>query len=187
MTNDLPYEAPEAPAEAGRYFSENEGARFSSNEVPDEGKTIQLQEERLTAHKEMRHVGDVEIRTEVEEVPGRIEVEAVREEVEVEHVPIGRVVSEREAPRHEGDTLIVPVYEEQLVVTKRLVLKEELHVRRIQETEMRLFEDTLRRERLVIEDSDNAGLFKERYPRDEQEAHQHEGFLENLKRKVMTP
>ena len=35
------------------------------------------------------------------------------------------------AVRTEGDVLIIPVLEEVLVVEKRLVLKEELHVRRL--------------------------------------------------------
>jgi uncharacterized protein (TIGR02271 family) len=157
---------------------------YSSRELPPEGQTIKLHREELVAHKEMRHLGDVEIHTETEEVPGRLEVEALHEEVEVEHVPIGRVVSEREGPRHEDDDLIVPVYEEQLVVSKRLVLREELRIRRIHHTETRLFEDTLRREHVVLEDPDN--LMRERYPTDPDEE-RHESLLESFKRKMMQP
>ncbi len=48
----------------------------------------------------------------------------------MERVPVGRVVQEAPQTRQEGDTLIVPVLEEVLVVEKRLVLKEELHIRK---------------------------------------------------------
>ncbi|WP_277753857.1 DUF2382 domain-containing protein [Muricoccus nepalensis] len=48
---------------------------------------------------------------------------------EVEHVPIGREVSQVPVTRQEGNVIIVPVVEEVLVVTKKLVLKEEIHLR----------------------------------------------------------
>jgi len=164
------------------------GAPYTSRDLPDEGRTLQLRREELVAAKEMRHVGDVEIRTEVDHVPGRIEVEALHEDMEVEHVPVGRVVSQREAPREDGDVLVVPVYEEQLVVTKRLVLREELRIRRVPSTETRLFEEDLRRERLVVEDLEGGGLVHERYPSDAtDDGEPHENFFENLKRKVMQP
>ena len=132
----------------------------------DEERTLELREEQLIPHKEMREVGEVRIRTVVEEIPGRLEVEALREEVEVEHVPVGRVVSERVPPWEEDDVLYVPVYEEQLVMVKRLLLREHLKIRRVATTETQLFEDTLRRERVVVEDPGNTGLVHERFPID---------------------
>ena len=56
---------------------------------------------------------------------------------------------------------MVPVYGEQLVVVKRLVMKERIRIRRIATTERRLFEDTLRRERLVIEDSGQPDMHRQ--------------------------
>jgi uncharacterized protein (TIGR02271 family) len=142
----------------------------------------------------MRHVGDVEIRTYSEDVPHELKVDAFREEVEINHVPVNRVVSEREAPRHEGETLIVPIYEEEIVVTKRLVLREELQVRRVQACETHVFEETLKRERIKVEDRDATGMVHECYPDDakgstgaQAAGGEHESFLENLKRKVMQP
>jgi len=88
----------------------------------------------------------------------------MREEVEIEHVPMGQVVRERTAPWEDGDTLIVPVYEEQLVVVKRLVLKEQIRIRRVARTETQVYEDTLRRERLEIDDPSQEGMIREQYP-----------------------
>ena len=99
-------------------------------EQPDE-RTLELREEELVVQRKMRDVGEAHIRTRVEEVPARLEVEANAEEVEVEHVPVGQVVSQRVEPYQEGDVLVVPVYEEQLVVTKRLLLREQLRIRRV--------------------------------------------------------
>lgn len=132
-------------------------------ERPDE-QTLELREEELVVHREMREVGQAHIMTRVEEVPARLELDAYAEEVQVEHVPVGQVVSERGEPRQEGDVLIVPIYEEQLVVTKRLLLREELRIRRVTTSQRQLFEDTVRRERVDIDDPENTGLVHERHP-----------------------
>ncbi|MCA1628121.1 MAG: YsnF/AvaK domain-containing protein, partial [Acidobacteria bacterium] len=49
----------------------------------------------------------------------------LKEAVEVERVIINREVDAPVPVRYEGETMIVPVLEEMLVVEKRLVLKEE--------------------------------------------------------------
>jgi uncharacterized protein (TIGR02271 family) len=132
-------------------------------------QTLELREEQLIAHKDLRDLGEIEVRTEVEDVPGRLEVDAYREEVVVEHEAVGQTVSERDKPWEEDGVLIIPIYEEQLLVTKRLVLRERIRVRRVGTTERQLFQDTLRRERLVVEDPQATGLVRERYPLDESE------------------
>ena len=53
-----------------------------------------------------------------------------RDEVEVERVLIDRVVDAPVPVRYEDDTMIVPIMEEVLVIEKRLVLKEELYIRK---------------------------------------------------------
>jgi len=130
-------------------------------------QTLELREEQLIAHKDLRDLGEIEVRTEVDDIPGRLEVDAYREEVVVEHEVVGQTVSERDKPWEEDGVLIIPIYEEQLVVTKRLVLRERIRVRRVGTTERQLFQDTLRRERLVVEDPQATGMVRERYPVDE--------------------
>jgi uncharacterized protein (TIGR02271 family) len=117
---------------------------------PNEPAThLELKEEVLVPHKRQVDVGDAVIRTVVDEVPGHLDVEAQREEVKVTRVPVGETVSERTPPWEEGDEVVIPIYEEQLVVTKRLVLREQIRVQRMRTTEVRHFEDTVRRERLA--------------------------------------
>jgi uncharacterized protein (TIGR02271 family) len=55
--------------------------------------------------------------------------------IQVERVPIGRTVAAVPAVREEGDTTILPVVEEVIVVKRRLILKEEVRVRRVQVAE----------------------------------------------------
>jgi hypothetical protein len=65
-------------------------------------------------------------------------------------------------------------------------MKEQIRIRREGTTEKRLFEDTVRRERLVVEDPNRTGLVRERYPTAEEEASEEEGgLLEKLGRKVL--
>jgi uncharacterized protein (TIGR02271 family) len=136
--------------------TEHVGAR--SEPTADAGRTLELREERLVARKQTRELGTVEVHTEIEHLPGSLEVEAYSEEVEIEHEPVGDVVTERVQPWKEGDgVLVVPVYEEQLVVSKRLILRERIRIRTVATHERRLIEETLRRERLVIDDPDQTG------------------------------
>lgn len=141
-----------APAEAGAPVESDAG-----------GPTVELIEERLVPHKQLRQVGEAVVRKQVEEVPGRVEVRAYRDEVEVEHVPIGQVVAERLPPWEENGVMVVPVYEEQLIAVKRLVLREYLRIRRLPTTTTQVFEDRLRRDRLVIEDPTGGELVHERF------------------------
>jgi stress response protein YsnF len=99
-----------------------------------------LAEESAVVQRRLRETGRVRVslRTEVEQ---REVVETLRSEaVEIEHVPIGRTLAEGEAapqPRQgEDGGWIIPVLEEVLVIERRLVLREELHlhVRRTEQT-----------------------------------------------------
>ena len=53
-----------------------------------------------------------------------------REEVEVTRVPMQRVVDGPVPVREENDTTIISVVEEVLVVEKRWMLREEIHIRK---------------------------------------------------------
>jgi stress response protein YsnF len=56
--------------------------------------------------------------------------------------------------RTHGDTTIIPIVEEVLVVEKRLILKEELHVRRVVSNDEVEVPITLRKQRAVVERND---------------------------------
>jgi len=81
--------------------------------------------------------GGVRVHKRVEEREEVVEQPVFHEEVSVERVAIGRPIDEVVSSRQEGDTLIIPVLEEMLVVERRLVLKEEVRItkRRTEDTE----------------------------------------------------
>lgn len=86
--------------------------------------------EELDVAKEVVETGRLRIRTHVTERHEVVDVPVSREEFTVERVAVGRPVDAPVEVRQEGDVTIVPVHAEEVVVTRRLVLKEELHIRR---------------------------------------------------------
>jgi uncharacterized protein (TIGR02271 family) len=112
---------------------------------------IALVEEEARIDKREVVTGRVRIRTRVEEAEETVRGTLDEEVVEVERVPVDRIVEAAPAVRQDGDVTIIPVMEEVLVVEKRLVLKEELHVRRRRTQETVEVPVTLRRERVEVE------------------------------------
>lgn len=112
---------------------------------------IPLVEEEVRLDKEERVTGRVRIRTVTDEDEEIVRATLDEEAVEVERVPIGRTVDVAPDIRTEGDVTIIPVVEEVLVVEKRLVLKEELHVRRSRTSETLAVPVKVRKQRAVVE------------------------------------
>lgn len=120
---------------------------------------IPVVEEHLSVEKREVEAGRVRIHKQVQEREEVVEVPLMREEVHVERVPVNRYLDGSAAPtvRNEGETMIIPLVEEVLVVEKRLLLREELHVtkRRTESTTQQSV--TLRREDVVVENVDADG------------------------------
>jgi uncharacterized protein (TIGR02271 family) len=113
---------------------------------------VPLVEEQLVAETNWRQAGVVEIarnvRTEVQE----LDVPVRYEQALVQRVPVNRVLEDGETAqaREEGDTLIVPIVHEEIVVLKRRVLVEELHVTKQVETRTQHIAEEVRRDDISI-------------------------------------
>lgn len=119
----------------------------------DEGHmTIPLHAEELVPHVREERQGRVLIHKRVETHPVEQEVELEREVVEIERVPIGQEVDDMPAVRQEGDTTVVPVVEEILVLEKRLRLVEEVRITKRVEVDTETVRDELRREVVDVEE-----------------------------------
>jgi stress response protein YsnF len=79
-----------------------------------------------------------------------IDEELTRVRAEIQRVPIDRTVEIVPPIRQEGDITIIPVVEEVIVVERRLVLKEEVRVRRVSTKEQHQETVVLRRQEAVI-------------------------------------
>ena len=119
------------------------------------GKTtvVPIIEEELDVQKRVVETGKVRVTKVMHERETLVDELLFRDEIEVERVPIDRVVDGPVPVRYEDDIMIVPIMEEVLVVEKRLVLKEELHIhkRRVethQPQQVTLYREEVRVERL---------------------------------------
>jgi uncharacterized protein (TIGR02271 family) len=92
----------------------------------------------------------VQVRTTVTQHTERVDVPLTTSDLSVERVKIDLEVESPSVPRQVGDTWIIPVYEEVLHVEKRLVLREEVHVKRVRREVRQPHEVTLRREEVEV-------------------------------------
>jgi stress response protein YsnF len=126
-----------------------EALRSDARTVTEE--VLPVVEETATVGKQEVVTGRVRVQTVTDVVEELAHADVQREAVEVTRVPIGRMVETAPGIRTEGDVTIVPVLEEVLVVEKRLVLKEELHIRRRLDTETVEVPVTLHKQRAIVE------------------------------------
>jgi stress response protein YsnF len=125
----------------------------------DEVIKVPVIEEQLAVNTRTVDTGrGVRIHKSVSEHPVSIDEALLRDEVEVRHVPVDRVVAPGQEPavRYEGDTLIVPVLEEVLVLERRVRIKEELHIIRTRREERHQETAVLKSEQVSIERFDDA-------------------------------
>lgn len=107
--------------------------------------------EQLQVSKRAVETGRVRIRKSVDDREEVIDEPLLRDEVRVERVPVDRFVEAAPGVREEGETLVIPVVEEVLVVEKRLRLREEIRVTRRTVEERRPQKVVVRRERVDVE------------------------------------
>ena len=126
--------------------SDSIGADGVSRVIPVIEESVRI-DKHVVPHGGWRITKQIELHKQVVDEP------LVRVAVTVDRVPVNKMVPAGHTPevRHEGDTMIVPILEEVLVVEKRLLLKEELHVRRTTEAFRAPQEIELRREHVSVQ------------------------------------
>jgi uncharacterized protein (TIGR02271 family) len=131
-----------------------DSAVTGEEKTPSNALRLPLAEETLEAQVVDRRLGTVRIHKRVETQPVQAQVELYHDEMAIDHLAVDEVAKERRVPWYEGDTLMIPVYEEVLVTETKLVLKEiiRLHNRgRVEQVNLR---GTVRRELVEIEETE---------------------------------
>jgi uncharacterized protein (TIGR02271 family) len=117
------------------------GSRQNSSARSLEGQSetgeivLPIVDEFINVDKRTIETGRVELRKTIQERVEVVDQPIFSEEVEIERVAVNRPIDKAVTSRYEGETLIIPLVEEVLVVEKRLVLREEIRVRKLR-TEM---------------------------------------------------
>lgn len=127
----------------------------------DHVATIPVHEEQLQVGVRAVETGSgVRVHTVVVERTEPVDVMLARDEFIVTRVPVDRFVDAGEVPaqRQDGDTLIMPVVEEVLVVERRLRIKEELHITKVRREERHVDSVVLKSEEVRVERFDEQPL-----------------------------
>lgn len=127
-----------------------------------EGETVTLpvyQEQLQVGTRPVATGRGVRVHKRVRSAPHHVDQTVWRDQLDVRHVPVDRIVGAPPAARYEGDTFIVPVLEEVLVVEKRYRIKEELHITRLRHASRHRQTVQLRAEHVTVErfDDGNGG------------------------------
>jgi len=127
-------------------------SRTENDRAPDEtGETvIPLLAEEIAVSKQVIETGRVQVSRITQEREQLIDELLAHDTVEIDRTPIGRHVDMMPAIRNEGDTVVIPIVEEVLVIERRLLLKEEVRVRRVRSTERHQESVTLRHHEAVV-------------------------------------
>ena len=111
---------------------------------------VPLHAEEVSVAKRRVVTGQVKVGTITRESEQLVEELLEHEHVEVERTAIGKQVDKAPPVREEGDTLIIPILEEIVVVERRLLLKEEVRVRRTREKQPYQERVVVRKQEAVI-------------------------------------
>ena len=115
------------------------------------GEVVPIVEERAVILKREMPTEGVRVRTAVHEDEAVVDEPVTRESIEVERVPLGRWVEAPVPVRQDGDTTIITLLEEVVVVETRLRATEEVRITKRRDVERSSQAVTLRREEAVIE------------------------------------
>jgi stress response protein YsnF len=113
-------------------------------------ETIPLAVEEIEISRRQRETSVLRVQVETQVREERIDMMLMHQQADVTRVPIGQYVGAIPPVREEGDVTIIPVVEEILVVERRLLLREEVHVRKVQTTNRHIETVPLRHQEAVI-------------------------------------
>jgi uncharacterized protein (TIGR02271 family) len=120
-----------------------------SSKLPVGETHFPLYAEDLTISKRQIAGDMVQVGTVTRENESLVDETLNHKRVQIDRVPIGRQVDDVPPIRQEGDTTILSVVEETVVV-ERLILKEEIHIRRLNVSERHQEAVILRKQEAVI-------------------------------------
>ena len=125
--------------------------RMKNTAKNDSAISVNVLEEQARIEKEHVEKGKLRITKKVNEETETVTVPVTSEEATIERIPVNKIVETVPQVRHEGDTIIIPVVKEVTVVEKKLLLVEEVHVKKhtIKKEEKRTI--PLRKEEVIIE------------------------------------
>jgi uncharacterized protein (TIGR02271 family) len=129
---------------------------LGASDREDDEVRVQRSEEEILVGRREREAGAMRVRKRVRTERERLEVPKKHVEVTVERVPVEGSASIGEeitaTPQIGEEEIVVPVVEEEIVVEKRPVVKEEIRIRKQVVEDVEVVEEDVRKEEVEIED-----------------------------------
>lgn len=136
-------ESDESFAGRSRMYETEEAPREEQGVTQDTSRAIPLAEEELRARKERNVAGEVEVSKDVVEEQRNLEVPVSHEEAIIRQRSVDRPSDQ---PIGEGETIRIPLSEEQVTAEKETHVYGEVDVEKRNVTEQRRFQETVRKE-----------------------------------------
>jgi uncharacterized protein (TIGR02271 family) len=159
-------QAPEGWTESDRSaWDDQSSGDYRTHDMSGEGSTVvRRYEEQLQAQKTAQQVGEVGIRKDVVEEQQQLQVPVTREEVQVTRRAVDQPAGEYDADafRDTGDTIRVPIVEEQVQITKEPRVVEEIEISKTARQDTKQVSETVRKEQVDIDDSTGGSVRDER-------------------------
>ena len=115
-------------------------------------------EEQIQVGKQLVEKGVVRVSKKVHEEDVTVNVPLIHEEHDIDRVAINQIVDTPPSVRYEGETMIIPVLREEVIVQKRLVLVEELRItKKLVQTQSEQHV-TLRKEEVIVDRTDTGSV-----------------------------
>lgn len=149
----------EAADTIGRAGEKQSLDRVLSRPAPCDSEVIlPLLREEVAVQKEVVETGRVAVARVTREHSELIAEPLTTETLEISRVPIGRPIETMPAVRDDGDTVVIPVVEERLLIERQLFLKEEVRIRRVRTSGTHQESVTLRHHEVAINRHPQTGV-----------------------------
>jgi uncharacterized protein (TIGR02271 family) len=124
-----------------------------------EAAVIPVIEEQWQVGKKIVETGRVVVSKKVHEEEVTVDVPIMHEEHDIERVTVNQYIDTAPpAVRYEGETMIIPVLREEVVVEKRILLVEELRITKRQIQTNTPQQVTLRKEEVIVDRTSNDNI-----------------------------
>lgn len=129
----------------------NNSGDMAANRIAEmQSVVIPVIEEQVHIGKQVVETGRIQVVKTVRQEEATVDLPLTHDEFSVERVAVNQYVETAPAVRYEGDTTIVPVLKEVLVVEKRMMLIEEIRITKRQVTVNEPQRVTLRKEEVTV-------------------------------------
>jgi uncharacterized protein (TIGR02271 family) len=124
---------------------------LSSERASVQETVVPVVQEELDVSKRVVESGRIRVNKKVETTESIVDEPLLHQGFDIQKTAVNRIIEDVPEPHYEGNTLVLPILEEVLVVEKRLILREEVRITPKREEVRDPQTHSLRREHVEVE------------------------------------